>query len=217
MAVNPKNFLLNTDYDMDKIIIVKTGSTIGTTEIPHNLGTTFLPFGVWSTDPNFSTVNSIGVNEASNEPSYTPRLGVDCDVFNNRIKILVSGGGADTTTVYYRIYGFAKPGDNISVASTSNLANKFMINTDYNYRKIFATGEFTQSDQEYSHNLGYLPQVMAWYDNSESTILPDFGVTPVMSASYFSSAGITVTPTKIKVGFVFPEEKVHWRIYYDEA
>lgn len=213
---DPRDFLLNTDYEMDKIILVKTGSIVGTTDIPHNLSFAPLPFGVWSTDPNFTTVNTIGVSDIPpTVPGQIQRLGLDCVSHENTISLIPSGQGKDSTTIYYRLYGFEPPNNSADVPSTSDLAKSFVLNTDYNYRKIMAIGTFTQSYQEYAHNLGYLPQVMAWGDYRGWN--PSFGIEPIMYSSYFTDSKIVITNNKIKVGKLMNGEKVYWRIYYDEA
>ena len=212
---NPNDFLLNTDYEMDKIILVETGSTIGDKNVLHTLGAALLAFGVWSTDPDFNTVNTIGVTDISLDPAYTPRLGVDCESLSEKIHLFVSGDGSDTTTIYYRIYCFAPPNSNINAHKTSNLSNTFILNTDYNYRKLMATGTFTQENQEFEHNLGYLPQVMAWDDTSGTSF--GRGIYPYVYSSHFTGSTITVTSTKIKCNKLLAGEKIYWRIYHDKA
>ena len=215
MATDPREFLLNTDYEMDKIILVKTGSFVSGKDISHDLGFAPMPFGVWSTSPDFTSVNTIGITDSDIHPSYTPRLGVWCRADDTKIRIASSGNGSGSTTIYYRLYAFEPPNSNADIASTSDLANTFVLNTDYNYRKLMAVGTFTQSNQEYTHNLGYLPQVMAWSDDRGWD--PSFGIEPIMFGSNYTDYKITITNNKIKVGTIPNGEKVYWRIYYDEA
>lgn len=213
--VQPKDFLLNTDYEMDRIIFAKTGDFTGSIDIQHGLGFAPLPFGVWSTDSNFTTVNTIGVYDSGSEPGYVPRLGVWCDAKDSTIHLEATGNGKDSTKIYYRLFAFEPIDDLHDISATSNLANKFILNTDYNYRKLKAAGTFTQSNQEYAHNLGYLPQVMVWSDFKNWD--PDWGIEPVMSASNFTESKITITNNKIKAGRLLNGEKQYWRVYYDEA
>jgi hypothetical protein len=213
---DPRDFLLNTDYEMDKIILVETGNFIGHKDISHNLDFAPLPFGVWSTSQDFTTVNTIGaIDLGGGHPSYIPRLGVWCRSDNSKIHIAADGNGSESTTIYYRLYAFAPPDIDKDAPATSDLANKFVLNTDYNYRKILATGTFTQSDQEYAHNLGYLPQIMAWTDYRGWD--PNYGIEPFMASSNYTDSKIIITNSKIKVGYVFNGAKIYWRIYYDEA
>lgn len=221
--VDPKDFLLNTDYELDKIILVKTGSFVKQTDIAHGLSFTPLIFGIWSTDSNFNSANIIGP-QLDTEPIpglYTPPLSVGCYALSDKIALNSNGDGADNTTIYYRVYAFANPDANANTPKTSHLAKSFMINTDYNYRKLKASGTFTAAGQSYEHNLGYRPQVMAWIQFSNIPGLAySNGILPVTDASFFTNYFIEVTPTQIRVSNDFPFgfiAKVMWRVYYDEA
>lgn len=211
---NPKDFLLNTDYEMDKIILVKTGSFVDSKDIQHGLNLAPLPFGIWSTDQNFNIVNTIGVTDSSAEPGYSPELGVTCTSYNDKITIQASGDGSATTTIYYRLFAFESPNSTQDIAGTSDLATEFVLNTDYNYRKLKASGTFTQSGETFTHNLGYIPQIMAWADYSAAL---GTGVQPLMSASNSTNHKVVVTNTTIRVGTLISGEKIYWRVYYDEA
>lgn len=222
--VDPNDFLLNTDYEMDKIILVKTGSFVERTTIPHNLNFTPLIFGVWSTDENFSSANIIGpVITAIGPPGlYTPPLGVMGRAFQNEVLLYSTGKDNSTTPIYYRVYAFEPPGENQNTPQTSKLAHSFMLNTDYNYRKLKKTGEFTQPGQSYKHDLGYLPQVMAWVKYLEIPGVPDFSlaIEPIYDAANRTGYVFEVTETEIKLNNNFPFwliEKVIWRLYYDKA
>lgn len=218
---NPQDFLLNTDYELDKIILVKTGDFTGSVELPYSFNFIPLIFGVWSTDSNFTSVNSLGVTDSGAEPGYTGVLGVRAIAFSNRIKLTASGENSGTTKIYYRLYAFEPANSSADIAGTSNLANKFILNTDYNYRKLYAKGEFTQANQSYSHNLGYIPQIMAWAKYKNLPDWPEYnnGIEPVMFASDFTNFKVTVTNNTIATGS-FPlnlVDKIIWRIYYDKA
>lgn len=216
MTVNPRDFLLNTDYELDKIIYFKEGNFIGNTEFQHELSFTPLVFGVWSTDSNFSSVNTLGVADPSTEAGYTPFLGVECSADSSAIKLVASGENSGSTRIYYRVYAFEPTDSQADTPTTSNNANTFILNTDYNYCKLKATGEFTQSGQEYQHNLGYVPQVMAWVKTT-----PTYGSTiqPITFASNYTNFKIIVTTNKIRIENILSPfvEKVYWRLYYDQA
>ena len=221
--INPKDFLLNTDYELDKIIFVKTGDFVSSTEFSYNLNFTPLIFGIWSTSSDFSSANILGP-QITAEPIpglYTPPLTVGCRALPDKIKLTAIGEGADSTRIYYRLYGFAHPNSNSNVPTTSNLAHSFSLNTDYNYRKLKEAGEFTSGGQTYQHNLGYLPQVMAWFQYKEVGLSDyDYGIEPITDASPTNGYQLEVTTTYIKVPSNFPFsliDKVMWRVYYDEA
>ena len=212
----PDDFLLNTDYEMDKIIFAKTGSFTGSISVPHSLGYEPLAFGVWSTNEDFSTSNSLGLVMSSSEQGYTPPLGVGCRAYTDHIQLTASGQNSGTTKIYFRLFAFEAPGERGPSARTSNLANEFILNTDYNYRKLKKTGTFNQTGQEYQHDLGYLPQIMAWvkYTNAFGG-----GTEPMLTASNATDSKLIVTNNKIRMGYFMPafEDKVIWRIYYDKA
>lgn len=215
---NPRDFLLNTDYEMDKIVLVKTGSFTTTTEFNHNLSFMPLVFGVWSTDSNFNSVNTLGELDSSTEVGYSPILSVECVANSSTVK-LTSAGNTNNATLYYRVYAFEPSDSSNSVPSTNTDAKEFILNTDYNYRKLMKAGVFTQAQEEFSHNLGYIPQVLAWVQWG------NFGgqevrIQPLVFSSNQTNFNLTVTSTKIKLGdTLIPGliQKVYWRIYYDEA
>ena len=221
--VDPTDFLLNTDYEIDKIIMVKTGSFVHTTEFPHGLSFTPLIFGVWSLDPNFTSGNTIGYlpSEGVIPGLYTPPIGVTARAFSDKVLLETNKGeNYTTTTVYYRIYAFP-PNDAINAPTTSKLAKEFMLNTDYNYRKLKATGEFTQENESFTHGLGYIPQVMAWVKYADLPSLPNYSnsIEPLVYASNATNFKLTVTNNKIQIGTnpLGLTDKIIWRIYYDEA
>lgn len=214
--LKPQDYLLNTDYEMDKIVLVKTGDFTGSVSIPHNLGYEPLAFGVWSTSEDFSTSNSLGLALSSSEVGYTPPLGVNCRAFSDRIELTATGQNHANTKIYYRLYAFEPSDSRNQAPHTSTLANKFILNTDYNYRKLKKAGEFTQSGDIYEHNLGYLPQVMAWVKWKPGS---GGGIMPLLSASNETNFRIETTAKQIELVYM-PSvfiEKVIWRLYYDEA
>lgn len=213
---NPEDFLLNTDYEMDKIVLVKTGSFTSTEEIDHGLSYTPLVFGVWSTDENFDNVNTLGWTDSSPQVGYTPALSVECYATSTKIK-LTSAGNTNNDTLYYRVYGFAPDGANYNSPKTSTKASQFILNTDYNYLKLYKTGEFTTPNEEFKHNFGYIPQVMAW---AEMNIGGETRIQPLEVASEYTDFGIIVTDQMIKAkSLIVPGtvDKLYWRIYYDKS
>lgn len=218
---NPNDFLLNTDYMMDKIILLKTGSFVGSLEIPHSFKNTPLPFGVWSTNSNFESSNTLGAVEYGGVGSEV-ELGVACRANDSKILLESHGNGNDSTTIYYRLYAFAQNNDNTNIGATSKWAKTFVLNTDYNYLKLYANGEFNENNLSYTHNLGYIPQVMAWRKYINVPGFPEISEMIEPIASYYmndDAPGIKLTPTTISTsgisGSMF--DKIIWRIYYDKA
>lgn len=213
---NPNDFLLNTDYEMDKITYFSSGSFTGTTSFPHNQKYAPLVFGVWSTTEDFSNSSPLGPVVTASDPNASTPLGIELLSKSDNIQLTSYGDGKDNTKIYYRVYGFEPYGVYESAPHTSKDAKKFILNTDYNYRKLKASGEFTQSGQEYAHNLGYLPHVMAWVKFKPGVV--DGAIMPLNSASEFTEIYMNVTTDKIKVSFsTVLIEKVYWRIYHDET
>ena len=213
---DPKDFLLNTDYEMDKIAYFASGNFTGTTSFQHNQKFTPLVFGVWSTDQDFSSSNPLGSVAADPDPNANEPLSVEITADSNTITLTSYGENKSTTNVHYRVYGFEPPESHESAPHTSNNAKKFILNTDYNYRKLKASGVFTQNNKEYSHNLGYIPHVMAWVKFQPGFV--NGATMPLISASDFTEIYVTVTTNKIIASF--PSnfiEKVYWRVYYDET
>lgn len=217
---NPNDFLLNTDYEMDKIILFKTGSFVSKIEIANDLSFTPLIFGVWSTSPNFTTTNPLGDSASASEYGYTPPTAVDCIALANKLILTTTGKNADSQTIYYRLYAMAPPEANADTPLTSKFAKQFVLNTDYNYRKIRAKGTFTQAGQSFTHALGYYPQVMAWIQYKSIPSVPNFdrGIQPILVSA--SDYGVIVTTSEIKLPSDFPfslVDRIIWRVYYDEA
>ena len=218
--IEPTDFLMNTDYELDKIVFFKEGDFTNTLTFSHTLSFTPLIFGFWSTDKNFTSVNSIGVFE--NEPVipglYTPVLGVSGTAYPNKtIKLEAHGENSGSAKIYYRLYAFEPSDSKENAPQTAKHAGALVFDTDYNYRKLLAKGIFTNNGEEYNHNLGYIPQVMVWikYKN-------DNGTAPMMESSEFTDFKMEVTDKKIRISLGSPIvqrliDKIYWRIYYDKA
>ena len=211
--IDPRDFLLNTDYELDKIVFFEDGNLTSTATITHKLNFIPLVFGVWSTDSNFSSANTIGWVDSSAEPGYNPVLSVEAYATSTSIKITVAGN-TNNVPVYYRIYAFEPNDSRENAPYTSKRADKFILNTDYNYCKLMKSGAFTQDDEYFNHNLGYIPQVMAWMQRE---VNDEIRVYPLEAASEYTNVGITVDSTKIQNKRLFFIDKIYWRIYYDEA
>lgn len=242
---DPRDFLLNTDYEMDKIIYFQkfewTASTMTTVEVAHNLPTAPLIFGVWSTNPDYTDSNEIG--EANNpwDQALQIRATVDLEKITFTLVPAMQDNAYVTTKFYAMVFGF-EPGSDWydpysgeylkltghKLPPTSKYAKAFIVNTDYNYLKLYKSGNLGtwQTDHsEYTHGLGYTPQILSWdtlgpwgplgeniefyVGNGQFT----YYVTP--SINY--SSGVFVDDQKIYryVGTVPNSSEV--RIYCDEA
>lgn len=205
--VDPRDFLLNTDYEMDKIIYFKDGTLNAgqyDIDIAHNLGFAPLVFGVCAFQSDFSDSRSIPFTYATQ--SDTTQFAVSANNKNVRLSYISSSGSP--AKIYYRVYGFEPTGSHAKVGATSKYAKEFILNTDYNYCKLFQAGT-TSAGSTINHNLGYVPQVLAWRESNG-------WVSPIEESA--PSSAIIVTNSAVL--FNYPSlgvDKIHYRIYYDEA
>ena len=243
--IDPRDFLLNTDYEMDKIIYCNnfewTVSAVTTEEIPHKLRTVPLIFGVWSTNADFTDCKEIG--QADNPWEQGLRVEASSDM--TKIKFTLNpkkeNGAYVSTTFYIKAFGF-EPGSNWydshldkylklvgqKIPTTSKYAKAFILNTDYNYLKLLRAGklgEWTNNHYEYTHNLGYVPQILAW-----STLGPqgELGIENIEFTVSDGSFNYEAEDSVMKSGIYVDNTKVYqytgWvpnfnelRIYADEA
>lgn len=245
MAVDPRNFLFNTDYPMDQIVYFEEGkieANTPSTVIETGLDFPILPFGVWSYNQDFSQNYSFSVDAVLFAAKGTSYGDKHCVVI----------WGSANQPYYYRVYGLMPSTVNKNAPATAKNSKDFIFNTDYNYRKLFASGVFSYNDKWtptgppviqpfiVKHNLGYKPQVSSWSETRYS-YQPE-GDYSISKSDFFSMAhtyyddatstqvmipksGVEVTDTEI---IFYPQieplrdlsgadKKIHYRIYYDEA
>ena len=218
MAINPRDFLLNTDYEMDKIIYFKSGSLTlsggyAQEDISHNLGFAPLIFGVCAYNSDFSDPRTIPFESITQDNTIT----FYADSYSNKIRVSYVNYSGSPGKMYYRLYGFEPSTSTAAIAPTNENANKFILNTDYNYCKLCKKGTIDgNSNTTVQHNLGYIPQVLVWRESGgiiqpvENNNWSDplgghpYGIEVTNNAVVFKYSGL---------GF----NKIHYRIYYDEA
>lgn len=155
--------LLSTDTPIDQIILFKEGSVSvspitaieggwymgdGSVTIPHSLSFAPLPYVEYSLTPDFtdvSTMELVPVDFILASPSQS--IHILCrETAADNSNIYVSFwnfNSSSTTTVYYRIYGFAPTNAGTTdVPPTAGLGslNVPVFNTDLNYMKIVGSG-----------------------------------------------------------------------------
>ena len=205
--VDPRDFLLNTDFEMDKIIYFKEGELNAgqyDVDIDHNLGFTPLVFGVCAFQSDFSDSRSIPYSHITQDNSVDFRVSAN----NTKLRLSYINYSGSPAKIYYRIYGFEPTGSHAKVGPTDKYAKEFILNTDYNYCKLFKVGT-ASAGSTIDHNLGYIPQVLAWRESGG-------WVSPIEESA--TSSAIIITDSSIL--FNYPSlgiDKVHYRIYYDEA
>lgn len=218
MTVDPRKFLLNTDYEMDKIIFFTSGS-IKASEmdktIDHTLGFAPLVFGVCAFSESFNDPRTIPYNYSTQSNT----IAFNIQATSTQIKISYANYNDQNTPIYYRIYAFEPSTSSARILPTGNLAKKFILNTDYNYCKLCKKGTMSGNGQHsVSHNLGYIPQTLIWAESS-GTIIPidqsNSWYDPILNEPF----GVQVTNSQVISDFPATAnyDTIHYRIYYDEA
>lgn len=205
-----RNFLLDTDSPLDKVVGYQTGSASVSAFSPINLlfdhGLDFRPLAIgrWSTDPSFNLSYDEMWTLSPIQLSVAFRTSVD--------KLHVGGFNlrSSTQTVYWKVLYFMPSNVDAQADFTQQNLDSFNINTDYNYTKLLQAGVHSGSTGTITHSLGYYPQVEAWWDdgmfmNSAMAYHGDLPRTELTTSSLVFKAGVATTPTAW-----------HYRIYADE-
>lgn len=208
---DPRNFYLNTDYEMDKIIYFTEGEieAMQTKNIPHALGFAPLVFGICAFNSDFSDPRSLPFEQMTQDNTIATTL----YGFTDKVQIGYGNYADNPPKLYYRIYGFEPSNSRAKIGSTSKHANEFILNTDYNYCKLYKKG-IINGDTTITHGLGYLPQVLAWKERNDGSILPVelFSIDATLPGSVVNYVKVTNSDV-----IFYNTGKVHYRIYYDEA
>lgn len=208
IAVSANDMLLSSDYPLDKIIYMRSGSFsvpagggLGASDaIEHILPFTPLIIGTWSTDSDFTTSKECFVSGWEGVDPNLPYVSVKSDGTNVTITAFNPGGSA--ITAYWRAYGFIPSDADLDAEATAALADQFQFNTDYNYTKLFKAGiALAAATTTIDHDFGYRPQVIAWLKTGSS--FEQINV----------SGYIKVTTTQVII--TAPSNDVHYRIYAD--
>lgn len=234
----PTDFLLNTDYEMDKIIYFYEGKVEANSgdlvSFPHKLPFLPLLFGVWSPDADFNESHTFSYLGAYIDfDDYQGYAAPSVELYAQDENVVMNRQSV-TGDFYVRIYGFEPEGSHANLASTFGRANTFILNTDYNYRKLAKKGRepivFNPSspvqydDLTIEHGLGYKPQVMVWLEaayldgnNQETTHAIQYDFWQTLD----DETGLEVKDNTI-VYHPRPAQSpanfyLHYRIYYDEA
>lgn len=215
------NFLLHSDYPMDKIIFMASGSVTvsagGSDDNYTNHGLPVLPLlkGIWSYTSNFSNSYDMG------QPLYSDN---DVSVFvqsnSTQYRVYAFNNGSSSATVYWRIFGVMDTNDTSTLDFTSSTADSFSLNTDYNYTKLYLTGDanISSSSVNIDHDLGYKPQTDVWF---ESAGIPGQYQTQYLGISndggVYNSVRITNSQLQfVKGSLAGQPTKYKYRIYLDE-
>lgn len=183
---DPRDFLLNTDYEQDKIIYCQKLKIDATapkvTTIEHGLPTVPLILGVWSPTEDFTETHSLVPIEPADNGAYCWASSTYKTVNVYTMPKQNEDETYQPTTFYIYLFGL-EPSDNYysgneaergapsivhqKIAATKGFAKQFILNTDYNYMKLLTSRpEFVFDDQTgigtYHHGLGYIPFLLTW-------------------------------------------------------
>lgn len=252
----PTDFLLNTDYEMDKIVYFKEMSvkiTDGNTQtVTFSPGLNFAPlcFGLWSKTSDFSQPRRMtgwghGIYDATSQSYVSDFARLFSTEWNGTPTIEIELAHMTVgSTIYIRIYGFEPDYSHASIGATSGNSSTFILNTDYNYRKLLKKGRVNvphkNDDPQVGlydpvtipHKLGYKPQIMLWIESIQ--LDENYQETSNRTIEYFgygclhdqlnqnTLAGAIIDDQNIT--FYVPGGQqvaenwyVNYRIYYDKA
>lgn len=221
MDYDARDMLLTTDAPTDKIVYLATGN-IPIDGYPHSITHT-LPFrplvsGYWSMTPDFSVCYEFFSGDfPSGNPFQLFAHSVDifCDT-DTTIDLYTRDIAGGSKTCYYRIFAFEPHGLNNDLSTPVAQSDSMILNTDYNYMKLYMSGTAnpgTAGTYTIAHNLGYIPRVMAWASKFGS-------LEPVMRAGDTATGETYVTVDATNIVFKNPYginvPELHYRIYLDD-
>jgi hypothetical protein len=225
-----RNFLLNTDYPLDKIIYITSGSaTVANTTndgvpgitITHNLPFTPLPILLWSNTSDFAICYE-NSDESYTTNSFVSGAGQFYSVSANSTTIGITryNLSGSSKTLYYRIFCFQPSNASIEsvVPATNSSGSEFILNTDYNYMKLVNAGVLTSASRTYSHGLSFTPRVQLW-GSASGTVSRLVGAQLIQSdptGSAGGTSGVFIDSTKIEWLNPNTFDTIHYRIYGDE-
>lgn len=224
-----KKTRLNTDYPLDKVVWMYESSVtlaafdIVDVTIPHGLGFIPLPKGMWTNQSNWATSYDFNSGPIITNPSIPAYFTFQVVVESNPTNVILRTRSYvnTTTTLYYRIYCFMPSGVSALAPNTNTGGNRFIMNTDYNYTKLFMSGQTPTSSTPNStytltHGLGYRPQVISWPQSGNTVYDANF---PMIWGGTISDRGVDVgldTITFKRSSVIPSSESYHYRIYLDE-
>lgn len=241
---NVRDFLMSSDHQMDKIIYFKeifvpVSNKQDSLNIDTGLPFCPLVFGVWSTTPDFTVCQPFiqgGMVSPRTGDFVTESVSILANMINGDSSIILSSHFNSVHSYYVRIYGFMPTDQDFQASITSNHAQKMMLSSDFNYRKLAIAGvlPYTVDIVGYkpqastitiNHNLGYLPQAMVWLETSFSDSPNDKDIIPFEFSQQgtdfapngeviLTNSSVIITPLAGQWGDTF---RAHYRIYYDEA
>lgn len=164
--VNPRNFLLNSEYPMDKVVFMKSGDLMVSGDFPdhvpirHNLP--FTPEIIWSysTSPGFESSSSSGLLVYGS----TSQIGLTVSSDSQFIHIEPFKIAAADRRLYWRAFGFMPPDahEDSEVPETATESNRFYRDSGLNYLKLLKGGVVGSGGGVVNYDLKYRPRVLVW-------------------------------------------------------
>lgn len=220
--MSPSNIILtnlNSDYPIDMIALMTTATgdapSYGYQDktIAHGLPFKPLVAGTWSLNAAMSPSYPYNGGPAD---SYGQLYNVNAQSDSTNITLFVNNNTASAVTVYHEIFAFAPNDYSGTVVPTANAGNKFIINSDDNFGKLFVAGNVALAQGAVGtipHNLGFVPQAFIWRETS----------TGIVSKFDYMSTGVSYNDlhswadsTNVYIGnydFLAENSKYHYRIY----
>jgi hypothetical protein len=217
MVVDPRNFLLSSTYPIDKISGYYTGSTtvgalsLSSPTVTHGLGYAPLYFLKWSTTADFSTsYDELGVSAINN-------LSMSAQTSSTTLYLFLDNNTGSSVTFYYRVIYFMPTDINIDAPATQPALDSLVLNTEFNYTKIFEENILNAASGTIDHDLGYYPQVEAWYVRSSDSRIVHCVANQVEASPTLPRTRITTTQVLFDDGSSTAASSWHYKIYADEV
>lgn len=179
---SPNNFLLNTEYPIDKIVYMnegswtptsfdpETGMATGFQEYETGINATNFVCGEWSED-DFATSFPIGTlvnggyyQQTPESLAYGVAKGVEAYCGFGGLRIGCQNYASKT--LRYRFYVLISEADwEAECEKTAGLSNRLVLDTRENYPKLFEDRIIRLTEGQtftVNHNLGFRPFVRAW-------------------------------------------------------
>jgi hypothetical protein len=230
IIANAPSFLQNSDYPFDKVILLESGSrtlaaaTYGAIDyLPHGLPFTPLLGGNWSLTADFAISYEFGMG-----PFPATAVGqiydqtADLLTDGTNVQVVMSNYNLSTSkTIYYRVFGLQPSTDNSDIPTVVSSSDGFTLSTDFNNTKVYLDSYYdlpggggAGSTTTITHNLGYIPQTLAW--RAQSTLVYMINGSNV-DITFGSGTYLEVNTTSIKfyVPAGLPSARVWYRVYLD--
>lgn len=223
--LSQKQMIMTTDYPLDKVVYLHRGTLNFSSSLDYVISNPFdftpLIKVVWSTNADFTTTYGVGDGPLSTSPSFPflPNLSVakaDASAIT-----LQFGNPGSVSSAYIRMYAFMPSTVSSDVSFNASAGDAFVINSGYNYSKLYRAGVTASSStagssETVSHNLDYYPQVEAWYEKS--------GVIYSMAQIFMSGSTLATESFELTTSnLIFRRnpslsgsERFHYRIYLDD-